>query len=154
MLKLDSNWSANYTFSMDNTVIFALCSRVMENGNRLIMSELEKNGLQGIAPSHGDIFIELFRDDGCSMGDLAGHIHRTKSTVTALVDKLERLGYVYREKSADDARGTNVYLTPQGWEMQAAFQCISAELLRLASNRLTDSEIQQLEELLQKLLSE
>ncbi len=132
--------------------IFALASRVRENANRLILSELEKAGLPGIAPSHGDIFVELFRNDGCSMGELADHIRRTKSTVTTLVKKLEAQGYVTRIKRKDDARGTEVYLTSRGRELRPVLEAVSRRLQLQVERSLTEEEADQLEKLLQKML--
>ena len=46
------------------------------------------------------------------MSELAKQVHRTKSTVTALVEKLERNGYVLRIPDPEDSRG--VLGTPDG----------------------------------------
>lgn len=127
-------------------------SRVREQVNTLIVTELEKAGLTGIAPSHGDIFVALYAQDGCSMGELAGRIHRTKSTVTTLVGKLEQHGYVERRKDPDDARGTNVYLTPKAYAFRPVMDAISRRLNDVFLSRLSDEEADTLERLLRKML--
>ena len=75
---------------MKYSAIFSHASRLRESGNRFILAELEKVGLSDIAPSHGDILVRLLACEACNMSELAKQVHRTKSTVTALVEKLER----------------------------------------------------------------
>lgn len=72
---------------MKYSAIFSHASRLRESGNRFILAELEKVGLSDIAPSHGDILVRLLACEACNMSELAKQVHRTKSTVTALVEK-------------------------------------------------------------------
>ena len=48
------------------------------------------------------------------MGNIAQAINRDKSTVTVLVNKLERLKYIEKRKDATDSRVTLIRLTPKG----------------------------------------
>ena len=72
---------------MKYSAIVSHASRLRESGNRFILAELEKVGLSDIAPSHGDILVRLLACEACNMSELAKQVHRTKSTVTALVEK-------------------------------------------------------------------
>ena len=96
---------------MKYSAIFSHASRLRESGNRFILAELEKVGLSDIAPSHGDILVRLLACEACNMSELAKQVHRTKSTVTALVEKLERNGYVLRIPDPEDSGGAG---TPDG----------------------------------------
>jgi DNA-binding MarR family transcriptional regulator len=64
------------------------------------------------------------------MGEIARLIDRDKSTVTTLVEKLVKLGYLDREKDPDDHRVTRVKLTKKGKALEADFENISKELLK------------------------
>lgn len=68
------------------------------------LKELELRGIVGLAPTHGDILVALFRNESLSMRDLSETIQRDKSTVTALVNKLIKLGYVEKYKGTEDSR--------------------------------------------------
>ena len=74
--------------------MLALISKIHEKGNRFIIEELKKNGADGLVPSHGDILVCLYHNDKITMKDIADKIHRTRPTVTVLVDKLEQV-YIY-----------------------------------------------------------
>lgn len=82
--------------------LLSLISKIREYGNRFIIEELKRNGIEGLVPSHGDILVCLYEQNKMTMKDISDKIHRTRPTVTVLVDKLEKLGYVKREASKQD----------------------------------------------------
>lgn len=51
------------------------------------------------------------------MADLAGHAQLSRSGMTRLVDRLERLGWLTRCSCSDDARGCFAVLSPAGAEV-------------------------------------
>jgi MarR family transcriptional regulator, organic hydroperoxide resistance regulator len=118
----------------------ALMSRIKEKANRFIIRQLEEHGVQGIVPSHGEIMVHLFESKKYTMKELAEKIHRTKPTVTILINKLVDYGYVTKEKSLEDSRVTYITLTPKGLELRPIFQEISAKLNILVYDGLTEPE--------------
>ena len=132
--------------------MLSLVSKIHEKGNRFIIEELKNNGAEGLVPSHGDILVCLYRNGKMTMKDIANCIHRTKPTVTVLVDKLEKLGYLKREASDEDSRSTNIVLTQKGEDFQATFEKISKNLNEMLYKNLSDKEIEILEELLKKII--
>ncbi len=129
----------------------SLISRIRENANKFICSELETNGIKGIVPSHGDIMAVLFKYSKCTMKELASNIHRTKATLTVLVDKLEKIGYVKREKSSDDSRVTYITLTEKGIALKPIFEKISEKLNNLVFKNISEQEEEVLHKLLEKI---
>lgn len=138
---------------MTYSTIFSHASRLREAGNRFILAELEKAGLSDIAPSHGDILVRLLACETCNMSELAKQVRRTKSTVTALVEKLERNGYVLRMPDPADSRGVLVRLTDKGRALEPAFEAISSGLQRLITDRLSKEEAELLDRLLDKCVN-
>ena len=134
------------------SAILSLISKIHEKGHRFIIEELKNNGAEGLVPSHGDILVCLYKNGKMTMKDIANSIHRTKPTVTVLVDKLEKLGYLKREASDEDSRSTNIVLTQKGEDFQATFEKISKNLNEMLYKNLSDKEIEILEELLKKII--
>ena len=130
--------------------IFSDAAKLRAKGNAYILASLERAGLKGIVPSHGDVMVQLFTKGTCNMGDLARSVKRSKSTVTVLVDKLEKAGYVRKECDPKDSRGILVSLTEQGLELEPIFEEISEGLNQLVTENLTEEEIKTLERLLKK----
>lgn len=97
--------------------------------NTFLSGELARRGYAGLAPSHGDILAELFRDERVRMSELSRRIDRDPSTVTALVRKLVKLGFAKTERDKTDGRATVVLLTERGRALAQDFGEIS-ELLR------------------------
>lgn len=129
-----------------------LISKISEKGNHYITDELKKNGATGLVPSHGDILMALYVNGKMLMKDIAAKIHRTKPTVTVLVDKLEKLGYVKREACAEDSRRVYIVLTKKGEEFKTIFERISEGLNEMLYKSLTDEEASEIERLLKKVL--
>ena len=134
--------------------LFSLASRLREKANTLITAELEKAGIHGIGPSHGDILTELFRQDGRSMCELASCIRRSKSTMTTLIGKLEAQHFVVKVQHPEDARGMLVFLTPEGRALRRVFDDVSSKLQQYIASRITMAEADMLEKLLRKMLED
>ena len=137
---------------MKHLAILNYASRLREAGNAFILAELKKAGLQDIAPSHGDILGQLLYWESRNMSELAQHAHRTKSTMTTLVTKLERQGYVERIPDPADSRGVKVRLTEKGRALKPVVEAISDGLTELIHHNLTPEEALELERLLAKCL--
>ena len=141
---------SNYDNRMRN--LLSLVSKIHEKGNRFIVEMLSKNGADGLAPSHGDILVCLYTKDRMTMKEIADKINRTKPTVTVLVDKLEKLGYLKREASKEDSRYTYILLTEKGKMFKPVFEKISNGLNKMLFENLSDEEADNLENLLSKII--
>lgn len=130
--------------------IFSDAAKLRAKGNAYIVASLERAGVKGIVPSHGDVMVQLFVNGDCNMSDLARRVRRSKSTLTVLVDKLEKLGYVKKQPDPSDNRGVVVTLTEKGRMLEPVFNDISQGLNRLVSQNLSKEEVELLNKLLQK----
>ncbi|WP_238162580.1 MarR family winged helix-turn-helix transcriptional regulator [Cohnella sp. AR92] len=128
-----------------------MISKIREKVNRFIASEMENHGVSGIGTSHGDIFYALFKTPRLTMADIARRINKDKSTVTALVDKLVRLGYVTKERDREDSRIVYAALTPKGAGLQPIFESISKDMLDVFYLNVTEKEKQDLLNVLKKI---
>ena len=132
--------------------LLSLVAKIHENGNRFIIEELEKNGAKGLVPSHGAILVCLYQNDKMTMKDIADKIHRTRPTVTVLIDKLEKLGFVKREVSNEDNRYTYIVLTKKSEDFKPVFENISNKLNNKLFENISDSDYQMLENLLSRIV--
>jgi DNA-binding MarR family transcriptional regulator len=131
----------------------ALIGKIKEQVHNKILSELSRHHIEGIVPSHGDILVKLYENDGLSIKELAESIRRTQPTVTVLVNKLEQFGYVERAKQEEDARITSIMLTEKGRALEPVFREVSDALNETIYGGLTESESIQLEALLEKVIA-
>jgi len=125
---------------MNTKNIISLISKVRESANKFIVGEMDKWGVKGLAPSHGDILMALLKVEKLTMKELTEKIDKDKSTVTALVDKLIKQGYVEKTKDIEDNRVVFVSLTEKGRELKPMFDAISQELISIVYKDIPQSE--------------
>jgi MarR family transcriptional regulator, organic hydroperoxide resistance regulator len=125
--------------------LISIIAKINKLSHQFIVSHLEQKGIKGIVPSHGDILFLLFHNDALSMQDLATKIHRTKPTVTVLVDKLIELGYVKKVKCDKDGRVSYISLSQRGIELKPSLDEISDRLNELVYAGLSDAQAEKLE---------
>jgi MarR family transcriptional regulator, organic hydroperoxide resistance regulator len=136
---------------MSTKDVISLISKIREKTNRFIVSEMLKKGIDGIVTSHGDIINALFKKPKLTMAEIAERIGKDKSTVTALVDKLVRLGYVIKERDTEDTRVVYVALTHKGHELKPIFEAISSEILDIFYLDISEKEKEELIRILNKI---
>jgi len=128
-----------------------LIGRIREKANEFILKELKQVGFKDIAPSHGDILATLFQHGECTMTDIANSIHRDRSTVTTLVSKLIKLGYISSKKDASDNRSTIIFLTEKGEELEPSFKDISQKLYDIEYKDISEDEKEIFKNILEKI---
>ena len=136
---------------MSTTDIISLIAKIREKTNRFIVLEMSKNGINDIVTSHGDIIYALLKNQRLTMAEIAEKIDRDKSTVTALVDKLVRLGYVTKKRDTQDTRVVYVSLTDKGIELKPIFETVSNDVLYTFYNGISEKEKEELLRILTKI---
>jgi DNA-binding MarR family transcriptional regulator len=131
-------------------VIF-LIGRVQYKANRLLTRELKAHRIKGLAPSHGEILGSLMVRGPLPMSEIARIIDKDKSTITALVNKLIKLGYVEKKKHSADNRISLIALTEKGAALKSDFQLIAQKLRVQSYKGISDDEKETLVRLLKKL---
>lgn len=135
----------------DLSGISSLISKISANISSYLNRSLAERGFAGIASSHGFIVYLLAKNKTMNMGELAGRIHKDKSTATALIKKLEKEGYIQKEKSDKDSRVTFVSLTEKGNAYAQAASDISHILIDTCYKGFSEKEKRSLYELLCKV---
>ena len=128
-----------------------MISKVRENANKFITEEMDKWGVKGLAPSHGDILSALLKHERLTMKELADKIGRDKSTVTVLVDKLIKQGFVEKTRDIEDNRVVFVSLTEKGRELRPMFDSISKDLISTVYKGMSENEKEELIKTLTKI---
>ncbi|MTI68700.1 MAG: MarR family transcriptional regulator [Firmicutes bacterium] len=136
---------------MHEKYILYFLSRTKKKMVNYIENQLEENGLNDLIPSHGNILTVLYNNGKLTMKEIANLIGRDKSTVTPLVNKLVKLGYIKKEKCQKDRRLTYITLSNKGIEIEAKYNKISKNLLDTAYENFSEEEQNDLLRLLKKL---
>jgi DNA-binding MarR family transcriptional regulator len=88
-----------------------------------------------------------------SFSELAEELGITRSSVTILVGKLARNGYVQKVQDGNDHRSFHIVLTEKGKQFTLIHRGIHQQMVQLLTSRLNDDEIEQLTVLLKKAVN-
>jgi MarR family transcriptional regulator, organic hydroperoxide resistance regulator len=86
-----------------------------------------------------------------SLSELSERIRAQNSTVTGIIDRMEREGLVVRERSREDRRVVYIRLTPKGKKLAEEMPIETWQIFRDALDSLTASEVKELVKILGKL---
>lgn len=99
------------------------------------------------------LLLELSKRDGRTQLDLVKATHLKAPTISVVLQKMERDGYVRRTPDQYDLRATRVYLTEKGRELDNKIRKRIREEEEHAMSSLTENECETLVKLLEKIKS-
>lgn len=115
---------------MNTQGIVGQIARIREAANLLIEKELRERSIEGVVPAHGPALVFLFQQKKpVPIKAVVENIGRVKSTVTVMINTLEKHGYIKKTPCETDNRVVNIELTPKGRKIQKDFDEISNILI-------------------------
>src|SRR5437879_3789782 len=102
----------------------------------------EKVG-QVMSQHQASVLDHLDDTEGTALFDLARHMGVTASTMSLTVDRLERGGWVRRERSRQDARRVELRLTPAGSRIKKQQKVLEPALVSAVLERLDERKRKQ-----------
>lgn len=112
---------------------------------------LAQHGITDIEPCHGDIFTVLFAEKSLPLTELAAKTHRCKSTVSVMVARLVKAGWLQKTADPEDARRIMVALTEKGRKLEGIFEAVSEALIKDLSAGFTEEELRVFEGLMDRM---
>jgi DNA-binding MarR family transcriptional regulator len=82
----------------------------------------------------------LVKEDGIPQSNLAKELSITPATVSAMVKRMEKAGFVLRKRNTEDERVSNVYLTEKGREVSLELDSLQNEMENLVFKGFSDEE--------------
>lgn len=126
-----------------------LISILYRSGQSYIGKKLEP---YGIGSGQIVFLAELFAQDGSNQEELATFLQCDKATAARALQRLEKLGYVERKRSAADGRVNLVYLTDKAREFKPILFDVLSSWTATLSLGLSERERMQAFELLGRLV--
>jgi DNA-binding MarR family transcriptional regulator len=111
---------------------------------------LDENGL-GITPGQLIVLYALYKKDGDSITDLGRRCFFDNSTLTGLIDRLERLRLVSRVDVPGDRRAFSIYLTPDAIAMRESLFATMDQVTAAMLAGCSDSEIKSFHKVLNNI---
>lgn len=97
----------------------------------------------GLTVTQLRLLTHLYEQEGLSNAELADRLFVTRPSVSALLERLERGGFIRREVAPNDRRGICIWLEERG---RTAVSSLRAELQRDAANLMEKMSRQEIED--------
>ena len=129
-----------------------LISQIHQVSQRVWYDGLSRNGLEDLAGARGRVIFALWNEDNIPIKKLVERTSLDKATLTGIIDRLERDGYVKRIPSPDDKRATLISRTGKDEIFKSKIPEVSKQQNKLFYKGFSTSEIKEFEEYLKRIL--
>ncbi|TGE31642.1 MarR family transcriptional regulator [Desulfosporosinus sp. Sb-LF] len=123
----------------------------MRKVNRYYESKLSK---YGITPSQFYVMSVMWEKDGVKFKDLAKSLEMDGSTLTSILDRMERQDLVERRNDPEDRRSLLVFLKEKTKQNIAEITCLAEKLDQEIKERFSEEEFATFERVLEKLFQD
>ena len=143
----DSNCEEGTCEALNFSDIFQLINMLNKKYEKLQRRVVKSENL---TPPQYSILMELWKSDGKQFKELASACCCSPSTITGIIDNMEKNDLVHRENNPKDRRSLLVKLTEKGKEIKSTIPPIKIILTNCCEG-FTPEEVEQLTHLLNKL---
>jgi DNA-binding MarR family transcriptional regulator len=130
-----------------------LVAKIHQITNRLFKQMLKEYGIKELNPGQGRILFALWQKDNVPIHELSKKTQLTKSTLTTMLDRLQKKGFLKRMDDENDRRITKVKLSEKSKKFQEKYVAVSKKMTDVFYGTLTEEEIDQFEGYLRRILN-
>ncbi|RXK86801.1 MarR family winged helix-turn-helix transcriptional regulator [Filimonas effusa] len=131
--------------------LFSMVKLQMES-KVFIRNKLKENNID-LTYEMLQVLILLWRRDGVNQQEIAGFLHKDKTSVTYLIDNLSKRGLVLRSENPDDRRNKHITVTPEGLRLKEVVPPLIEEMYDIAGNGISSLLFKEGIELCEKVRS-
>lgn len=130
-----------------------LISQIRQVQGRIFQRLLTESGVEEFNGPQGRILYVLWQEDGVPVSRLVQQTGLAKSTLTAMLARMEGSGLITRENSSADKRQVIIRLTDTARGLQDKYDQVSGEMNRLFYRGMTQEDADTLDGLLDRVLA-
>jgi DNA-binding MarR family transcriptional regulator len=110
-------------------------------------------GVDGMKPAYLAALLSLWTEDGLKVVDLGRRAGLETSTMTGLLDRMERDGLVTRDADPDDRRAHLIHLTEKGRTVRKPVLRVVDQVIGDVFDGIAEDELDRMKELFRKVLA-
>lgn len=129
-----------------------LVGKIKQIQGRVFEKLLTDHGISEFNGAQGRILFVLWDQDDIPIRELADKTGLAKTTLTSMLDRLERSGHILRIADPKDRRSMRIRLTEQARGLREQYDAVSAEMSELFYQGFSDEEILKFEKNLRMIL--
>ena len=126
-------------------------AKIRHVSGRVFERILKEYGIE-INSAQGRIMFALWQADGISINELGQKTQLKKSTLTSMLDRLEKMGYIKRHRCKKDRRKILIKRTSKDKNLERKYVELSGEITKLFYKGFSKNEIYRFEKDLAKIL--
>lgn len=130
-----------------------LISQIKQRQGRVFQRLLQECGVEEFNGPQGNILYVLWQGDGVPIVELSRKTGLAKNTLTAMLGRMEESGLIYRRQSAEDHRKSFICLTEKARGLEDRYEQVSQQMNELFFQGFRDSEIEELEGYLDRIVA-
>ena len=139
-------------YKIGNTNSF-LISHIKQVQGRVFDRLLQTCGVDEFNGPQGHILYVLWKSEGIPIVELAQKTGLAKNTLTAMLCRMEENGLICREISTSDRRQSIISLTSKARALQKRYNQVSLQMNNLFFKDFEETEIKELEQYLDRIVS-
>jgi len=128
-----------------------LMAKIRQVAGRIFERMLNEYGIE-INSAQGRIMFSLWQQDNISINELAQKTQLKKSTLTSMLDRLEKMGYIKRKRSKKDRRVILIKRTKKDKNLEKKYVELSQEHTKFFYRGFSEDQIGRFEEDLKRIL--
>ncbi|MCP3953937.1 MAG: MarR family transcriptional regulator [Desulfobacterales bacterium] len=131
---------------------YYLISRVALQVTSVLKKGFTAAGVREVRPAYLGVLMSLWQADGIKVVALGRKAGLEPSTMTGLIDRMERDGLVVRRVVPEDRRAQQIWLTTLGRDLKAPVEAVIEEVMANVFADIAQSELEQTKKLLRQVL--
>ncbi len=129
-----------------------LVSQIKQIQNRVFDTLLRKYGIEEFNGAQGRILYVLWQKDNLPIIELSRRTGLAKTTLTSMLDRMEKNDFLKRTYDKTDRRQIKITLTEKAKSLSAKYEEVSDLMSGLFYNGFSDTEIVDFEKYLERIL--
>lgn len=130
-----------------------LISQIKQIQGRIFEKLLKANEIDDFNGAQGRILFVLWQEDNLPIHQLSKKTSLAKTTLTSMLDRMERKGYIRRVYDPTDRRQIRIVLTEKAAVMNQRYQAVSAQMTGIFYRGFSEEEILRFEDTLDRILN-
>ncbi len=131
---------------------YYLISRATLAVTSLLKKGFNNKEINTIKPAYLGVLLSLWNEDGLRGNELGKRAGLEPSTMTGLLDRMERDGLVKREPDPNDRRAHRIHLTKEGVDAEVSATKVVSDTLEKVFNTIAEKDIETMKSVLRTIL--
>lgn len=126
-------------------------SKIKQLGDRVFEKILTAQGIEAFNGAQGRILYVLWQEDGVPIKTIAERCGLAITSLTTMLERMEKSGLIIRQQDSGDKRKTLIFLTDKAKTLKEDYDAVSDRMSAIFYQGFTEEEIRNFEEHLERI---